>query len=346
MNPSYNLIAGIAPVAQQSKPEFSRDLLERLSCWVISDGKAGMENQCLGLAERLGLQPEIKRVQLRSPWRELSPWMRMGQSHALSRKGDPLSAPWPDLIIATGRASVATSLWVKKKSGGRTLCVQIQNPVVGLSRFDLVVMPEHDGISGPNVVATRGGLHRVTPEFLAKEAERWAPLVDHLPVPRLAVLVGGSNGAYQLTPREMVRLTVSLAALAKEKKMGLMVTPSRRTGEANLAILQAGLHDCSAVIWDGQGDNPYYGFLGLADAFVVTCDSVNMVSEAASTGKPLHVVHLPGGSAKFTAFHQAMERDGYCRPFAGKIEEWRYSPLNDMQLVADRVRQLLVSRRG
>src|SRR3546814_3642619 len=34
--------------------------------------------------------------------------------------------------------------------------------------------------------------------------------------------------------------------------------------------------------------NPNFGILGLADHVIVTGDSVNMVSEAASTGKPVH----------------------------------------------------------
>ena len=50
-------------------------------------------------------------------------------------------------------------------------------------------------------------------------------------------------------------------------------------------------------LWDGEGENPYFGLLGLADFLVVTCDSVNMVSEAASTGKPVYVADLPGGRA-------------------------------------------------
>ena len=72
-----------------------------------------------------------------------------------------------------------------------------------------------------------------------------------------------------------------------------------------------------AFIWDGSGDNPYFGMLGLADAIIVTADSVTMVSEAAATGKPVHVVALEGGSAKFARFHRAMAEAGITRPFRG-----------------------------
>src|SRR3546814_15726728 len=78
-----------------------------------------------------------------------------------------------------------------------------------------------------------------------------------------------------------------------------MVTPSRRTGPDNEAILRARLAGLPAEIWDGEGENPYFAYLGLADAILVTADSVNMVCEAASTGKPVYVIALDGSSDKF-----------------------------------------------
>jgi mitochondrial fission protein ELM1 len=316
----------------------------QVTCWVVTDGKAGMENQCLGLATALGVEPVIKRIILRSPWKQLSPFLRHGLGHAFSEKGDPITEPWPDLLIATGRASVPASLHARRMSrreGGRgTFTVQIQNPVIDPSRFDLVVVPRHDTLSGSNVMTTRGSLHRVTPEMLAAEAASFAPQIAALPGPRIAVLIGGSNAVYNLTPREMRFLAMQLAEIAG-RDGSLIITPSRRTGQENLKILQEALRGKPAYIWDGQGANPYYGMLGLADVILVTCDSVNMVSEACSTGKPVLVIDLPGGSDKFRRFHQAMRDDGMTRPFTGKIESWSYAPLEDMRLVADRVKQMM-----
>lgn len=321
----------------------------QVTCWVVTDGKAGMENQCLGLAEALGLRPVVKRTRLRTPWRQFSPFFRQGLSYAFSSRGDPVGPPWPDLLIATGRASVPASLYARRatmiKGISRTFTVQLQNPVIDPSRFDLVVVPRHDGLTGPNVMTTRGALHRVTPDMLRREAEKFLPQVAHLPSPRIAVLVGGTNAVYQLTPREMTPLTLQLAELAKKTGGGLMITPSRRTGEENLAILQAGLKHVPAFIWDGQGTNPYYGMLGLADYIFATCDSINMVSEACTTGKPVYVIDLPGGSDKFRRFHQSMRDDGLTRVFTGQLEQWSYPPLNDLQLVADRILEEIRKRK-
>lgn len=319
----------------------------QVTCWVVTDGKAGMENQCLGLAESLGLTPIVKRVRPRSPWRQLSPFLRCGLRWAYGAGGDPIAPPWPDLLIASGRASILASIYARKASrkagqgGKRTFTVQIQNPAISPAHFDLLVVPRHDGVTGENVIATSGSMHRVTAESLRMDGEKFLPKVVNLPSPRIAVLIGGSNAVYKLTSQEMKPLSASLSALAKSTGGSLMVTPSRRTGAENLAILQAELRDVPAYIWDGTGENPYYGMLGLADAIVVTADSVNMVSEACTTGKPVYVVDLPGGSDKFRRFHQTLSNDGLTRPFTGKLETWTYKPLDDVTLVAARVREML-----
>ena len=320
----------------------------QVTCWVVTDGKAGMENQCVGLAEFMGLKPIVKRIKLRFPWKQLSPFLRHGLAYAHSPDGDPIAPPWPDLLIATGRASIPAALYVRRASranGGKgTFTVQLQNPVIDTSRFDLVIVPRHDGMTGANVMTTRGALHRVSHDMLQKEAEKFAPQIAHLPSPRIAVLIGGSNAVYQLTPHEMVPLAAQLANLVKKQGGSLIVTPSRRTGDANMAILKDALKDVPSYIWDGTGTNPYYGMLAIADTIIVTCDSVNMVSEACTTGKPTYVIQLAGGSDKFRRFHQSLRDDGATRPFEGVIEKWEYAPLNDVELVAERIQRMMAER--
>jgi mitochondrial fission protein ELM1 len=306
----------------------------------VTDGKAGMESQCVGLAEALGLKPIIKRVSLRPLWRQLTPYFRIGGSAQFAPTSDPLLPPWPDLLIATGRHSVAAALLVRKLSRGGTKTVQLQNPVIAASHFDLVVVPRHDQLSGANVVSTRGALHRITPAVLRAGVERLAPRVAVLKPPYIGVLIGGSNAAYRLGAEEMRPLARQLAASAREKNASLLITPSRRTSPEVLRVLRDELAQVPHFLWEGQGDNPYFGILGLADFLLVTCDSVNMVSEAASTGKPVYVVDLPGNSQKFARFHRAIRDDGVTRPFAGKLDAYSYVPLDDMAMVTARVKAL------
>ena len=313
-------------------------------CWVITDGKAGMESQCLGLAEALGLQPIVKRTRLRSPWRQLAPTLlRHPPPRAFSRLADQLEPPWPDLLIASGRQSVAPSLYVGRASGNRPVRVQIQDPKIDPGNFDLVVVPQHDRQRGPNVIVTRGALHRVNAAKLDAARSRFAARLAALPHPRIAVLVGGDNGVFRLTPAIVERLAAQLAELGRAGA-AIMLTPSRRTGAANEAMLRARLAGITGEVWDGTGENPYFGYLAHADAIVATEDSVNMVSEAAATGKPVHLVALEGGSAKFRRFRAALEAEGVVRPFTGTIGSWTYPQLDDMDAVAKAVRDKLRQR--
>jgi mitochondrial fission protein ELM1 len=280
-----------------------------------------MEIQCLGLAEALGLEPTVKRIATRAPWRWLPPLLWR----------DPL-AP----ALAIRRAS--------RRSGKPCFVVQIQNPTVDPARFDLVVAPAHDRLSGANVLVTQGAMNRITPARLEAEAAAWAPRVSALPRPYVTVLVGGANKVYRLPPERARELGGQLREAVRAEGGSLLVTPSRRTPPEALDALRAGIGDAPHLLWDGQGDNPYFAFLGLADALVVTVDSVNMVSEAASTGRPVHLAELPGGSPKFRRFHRAMLEAGYARRFEGRLERWDYPRLDETARVAQAVRERLAAR--
>ncbi len=199
-------------------------------------------------------------------------------------------------------------------------------------------------VGGKRTRETIGGLNRVTEARLSAAAARFGPAFAHLPRPLVAVALGGSNRAYRFTRAIARRLGDNLAQLCRAEGVGLLVTASRRTDPGTLALLRAALKGCAAEIWDGAGENPYLGYLGLADAFVVTADSVNMVCEAATTGKPVYLVELAGGSAKFARFHKVLRRAGVTRPFTGRLEHWDYPPLRDTETTAAEIRRRLAAR--
>jgi mitochondrial fission protein ELM1 len=120
-----------------------------------------------------------------------------------------------------------------------------------------------------------------------------------------------------------------------------LVTPSRRTLPGSVQALSAAIAGVPQFFWDGSGPNPYYAFLALADTIVVTEDSVNMVTEAAGTGKPVYVQRLKGNSRRLGRFHELMQERGATRPFQGKLEMWSYAPINDTELVASAIRKAL-----
>jgi mitochondrial fission protein ELM1 len=307
--------------------------------WVLTEGTAGMENQALGLAERLGLPVVVKRVKLAPPWRWFAPRLPVSPFGRATPDSSSLEAPWPCAVIGCGRQSIPFARAIKAASGGRTLLIQTQNPRIAASHFDLVIPPEHDGLTGAKVFAIIGSPNRITPAKLSGARAAFAAQFMPLRAPRLVVLIGGPNKVYPFGGGEITAFADALKSLARDH--GLIVLPSRRTGAANTARIAAALDGTGAFVWRGEGENPYMGALGWADAFLVTADSVNMACEAAVTGKPVHIFPLAGGSAKFRKFHESLEARGIARPFTGKIEQWRYEPLDETGRAAKRVRALL-----
>ena len=303
-----------------------------LSIRVVTDGRAGIENQALGLAEAVArLTPAVIEVR-RVGWRPVFDWLPADlKSPAML---DPTSdapfpaddEPWPDLWIAAGRASLPLSLMARRRSGGRTFVVQVQDPRLDPVRFDLVVAPAHDGLSGSNVVAITGSPHRITPERLAETAPAFAAQVEPLPRPRVAVLVGGRSRAFDLTPEHAAALANSIATAVEAEGGSLMLTYSRRTPEAAKAAMTNRLAALPGLIWNGEGPNPLFAMLHFADHILVTEDSANMAAEAASTGKPVHVLPMvalkPPG--KFARLQADLTARGAARPFDGRLETWRY----------------------
>ena len=313
--------------------------------WVLHDGKAGMASQALGLAEAAGFSFVEKRLHIRFPWTCLPPRLWLLPLAATQPKEAALSPPWPDLVIGCGRNAAMPALAIRRASGGHTLAAQIQDPGVGYGEFDLLVVPEHDRRRGPQVIVTRGAVHRVTKARLAAESNRF-PVLAALPRPILSVLIGGANKAYRLTLRRVGEIAEALADVLRRQGGSALVTPSRRTGAAGIALLRDRLENLPAAIWDGRGANPYFAYLALADAFMVTADSVSMISEAAATGKPVHILDLDGGNAKFARFHAAMQEAGVTRPFSGRIESWSYPIPDDTARAGAALRELVLQRIG
>ncbi len=301
------------------------------ACWVVTEGMAGTENQCLGVAEALGLAPDIKKTGLNEPWKTLSPYLGFECARSFI---PPLEAPWPDLLIASGRKSVAASRYIKRMSGGKTFTVQIQDPRISPRHFDLLAVPEHDPARGDNVVVTAASPNRITPARLAVAREEFRQF-SALPAPRVAVLIGGTSKAYTMTPA----ITEKLAARLKTLEGGLMVTASRRTGEENERLLRESLKGSGHFIWDGSGPNPYFGMLAWADFILVTADSASMLSEAATTGKPVYMIDLEGGTKRLNAMQDNLIRRGAVRRFEGALEEWHYEPLSDSRKVAAEIQK-------
>ncbi len=318
-----------------------------LRIWAVSDGRAGIENQVLGLAEAVArLTPsEITPKHLR--WRKAFDWLPVALKAPamLDPASDPVTGDLPDIWIAAGRATLPLSIRMK---GRGPLVVQVQDPRLSPALFDMVVAPAHDGVPGDAVFEITGSPHRITPGRIEEEAQAFAARLHSLPRPRVAVLIGGRSKAFDLTEAHAAELAERIAHAVEAAGGTLMLTFSRRTPQAAQAVMRAGLAHLPGWIWDGTGDNPLFAFLHFADHILVTEDSANMAAEAASTGRPVHVLPMiarkPAG--KFARLHADLAERGATRPFDGALDGWTYEPLAETERAARAVLEALAARGG
>ncbi|CAI0391290.1 unnamed protein product, partial [Linum tenue] len=213
----------------------------------------------------------------------------------------------PLLIVASGRDTIPVASSIRRLAPENVFVVQIQHPRTRLNRFDLVITPQHDYYP-----LTPQGQKQV-PWFL----RRW------------------------ITPREPPDKHVVLTVGALHQVDSAALRTAASVWHEELQSLP------KPLLVTGIGSNPHMGHLAWADAFVITADSVSMLSEACSTGKPVYVIGAERCKWKFADFQERLQKLGMVRPFTGEedmSETWSYAPLNDTAEAAKKVTEALAER--
>jgi mitochondrial fission protein ELM1 len=263
--------------------------------WAVLCYRAGENSQIRALADALGWPYEEKRLHYRW-WGYLADLWRGAKLTGIDRRrSSPLEPPWPDLIISAAMRNEPVCRWIRRASGGRARYVHIGKPWGPEASFDLVItVPEYPVPDRPNVLRNSFSLHRVDDQRLAEAARTLAPRLADLPRPYVAVLMGGYSGRYALDAEKGKRLAREASALVLERGGSLLITTSSRTARSAISALERALEVPYQLFrWrPDAADNPYLGYLALADAIIVTCESATMLAEACATGKPVYMFDL------------------------------------------------------
>ena len=309
-------------------------VIERPSCWIFSDGTIGMEVQCIALAEALGLEYEKQHIK---PY-----WLNRIFPSLATLPGVPVatntiqitSHSSPDILITCGRRHAGASIALKRLSKGTTYTIHIQDPKIKSKHFDLLIIPEHDTSQGHNIILSKGSLTRITQSTLDKEAQLIKPKINSLIGKKIAVNIGGDTKDNKVDDKTIKKLVLSLNQFSLDNKCSLMITTSSRTSKPLKEALTSLTKNPNIILWTAGSQNPYIGFLGIADAIIVTSDSINMISEACSTGKPVNIFPLGENSEKREKFISSLEKMGLVKRFNGEYQSWRYEPLNETARIA------------
>ncbi len=268
--------------------------------WLMMGHKAGDNTQILALAEALGWPFEIKHLVYRRT--ELLTNLLAGPTlkGLVLDRSSRLEPPWPELVISAGRRNEPLVRWIQCQVGDRSRIklVHVGRPWARHECFDLIVTtPQYRLPEKPNILHNELPLHRVAPARLEAAAESWRERLEHLPRPRIAVMMGGHAGPYNFDRENGALLGYWANRLAAECGGSLLVTSSARTPAAALSAFEAQIRVPAHIyrFRPADPDNPYFAFLALAERIIVTSDSMSMLAEACSTAKPVFIFDLLRG---------------------------------------------------
>ncbi|HCR86068.1 MAG TPA: hypothetical protein DIV86_05260 [Alphaproteobacteria bacterium] len=297
--------------------------------WALLEEAAGHNAQVLGVVEALQL-PYIKKKIIFNKSASLPNFLKINPFNTINKKrSDSLNSGYPDIIISCGRKLAPIALQIKKlakKQGKKVFAVHILWPGLAFRKFDMLAIPSHDNIIWPlnknkKIFKIIGAPNRINKEFLLQEYKIWSRTIGEMPSPRIAVLIGGNSKKTKFTQSHAKDLIENLVNLTSSLKASLMVTNSRRTDdevsnyiEENLRI-KIGRHFYFHNVKKNKA-NPYFAYLQLADIIISTGDSISMLSEAATSGKPLYI-YSPEGNApkKHHKFQNDIINLGFAKEF-------------------------------
>lgn len=310
-----------------------------MTIWGLIDDRAGHTGQVLGVIGRLGVPYVLKRLEYAAP--AALPNILLGTSllYLKPQCRPMIRAPWPTLVIASGRRTLPALRHIKRHSP-KTVAVFCGWPD-SPSGIDLIAAPQHDTPPAlPNVMTTLAPLHAVTSEALAAARAALIPNIHHLPRPWVALCLGGKTkkGDYKASDwHELIRMAQQLAGSGS-----LLITTSRRTPPEAMTLFSS-LVSAPHLLhrWDTDKDNPYLGLLGAADAIIVTGDSLSMCAEACAAHKPLYIFSLPRVCPrKHLAVHAALFQRNVAQPLSGSADlAWKPDTVpDDVEQVANEIR--------
>lgn len=311
--------------------------------WVILTHAVGDNEQCLALAEMLGRPFRCVQVDWTASNRaadraQLEVLLRDDVQGRKWRSSIGLHAPWPRLIICSGRRADDLALWIKRRSDGRSKVVTIGRAHGSLADYDLIVaspqylLPERDNVVRLPNAMTRDRAE-IFPEALA------APILA--PKPWFTILLGGRVKQF-IAGEAALRQAAVRAQLSADRTGGsVIVSTSRRTPSWLLAAVESELTAPTIYRWSrGTTDNPYATLLQKSAAVFVTGDSASMIQDACRSGTPTYLIELPDR----IDIRRLGRRSFYnlIRAAAGLLRE---SGLEDMAGAVDRAQEWLHARR-
>ena len=306
--------------------------MKKLKALLLTEGMHGMISQVEGLAKALNTAYSHKIVRLSFPWNLIPPQYTPVSQIVLKDKIYITNNETPDLIISCGRKSVIPSIFLKRQNSN-IFTIHIQDPKVRFENFDAIVAPEHDNLKGDNIYTSKGAIHYITELEISKAKQYLVEKINSEKI--VSLILGGPNKYYSFNDDQIINIFNQIKSIFVSKGYKVIIIPSMRTPKEtiNLAIKEMG---SSGYVVNKVDKQAYLSAYALANYVIVTCDSTSMISEAATSGKPIFVAHMKEkkNNYRFKRFFELFRQMGIIRDLGEKVENWTYNKHNEAQIIS------------
>jgi mitochondrial fission protein ELM1 len=306
---------------------------------LLTEGAHGMVSQVEGLAKALKLDFNHCFVNLKRPWRYFPINLVPISKFVIDGKiPDQIEN---QLLISCGKNSVISSLFLKRNNKN-LFNIHIQNPKVNFSNFDLIVAPEHDKITGSNVLSTFGALHYITKQEVESSNNFFSKYNLSEENKIVSLILGGPNRYYDFNEIDLGNIFLSIKDIFLDKGFKLILIRSRRTPE-NIIDFAKKFFLNSAVIIDFVSKEFYLSALKISKTIIVTCDSTSMISECAITQKPIFVAKMKakGRNKRSEYFLNSFKEKGIIRFLGESTDYWKYPAPDETNRIATIIKERL-----
>ena len=309
--------------------------MTKLKGLLLTEGMHGMISQVEGLAKALDLEFIHEKIELNSFWKLLPPRLTPIKNFVFKNE---INHDF-NILISCGRKSIVPSIYLKNKFKNRIMNIHIQEPKVSLNNFDLVVVPEHDGFKGSNVLTSKGAIHYLTSSELDKNEDYLKSRIDNNKK-IVTLIIGGPTKYYNYEDKVIDGIFLKIKNNFLNNNYQVVVIPSMRTPK-NIIKKAKDYFAQDQVVIEKVDKKAYLSGLKLADHIVVTCDSISMISEAAITGKPIYVAHMPTikSNKRFKSFFNLFESLNIIKVLNSSVESWTYTKLDETNKIAKQIKE-------
>ncbi len=304
----------------------------KLKALLLTEGMHGMISQVEGMAKALNVEYSHKTVKLSFPWNLIPPKLTPVLQIVLKDKIYINTNEIPDLIISCGRKSVIPSIFLKRKNS-KIFTIHIQDPKVSFKNFDAIVAPEHDNLKGENIYTSKGAIHYITESEINKARQYLAEKIRSEKI--VSLILGGPNKYYSFNSDQIISIFNQIKSIFVSNGYKVIIIPSMRTPKETIDLATREMSSCGHVV-NKVDKQAYLSAYALANYIIVTCDSTSMISEAATSGKPIFIAHMKAkkNNYRFKRFFELFKQMGIVRDLGEKVETWTYNKHNEAQRIA------------